>query len=57
MGIFTETQFLGLFWGASLQKVPKGAWAPLMVGLILVAIMTLWVWAKVYSFISVLSIL
>ena len=57
MRIFTDTQFLGLFWGASLQKVPKGAWAPLMVGLILVAIMTLWVWAKVNPFISILSVL
>lgn len=25
----------GLFWGASLRKVPDGAWVPLMMGLIL----------------------
>lgn len=25
----------GLFWGASLRKVPMGAWVPLMIGLIL----------------------
>lgn len=55
MRVTIDTQFLGLFWGAALEKVPKGAWAPLMVGLILVTIMTLWVWAKVCSFISILS--
>ncbi|KIM43016.1 hypothetical protein M413DRAFT_435192 [Hebeloma cylindrosporum] len=47
IGFFLIFGFLdALFWGASLQKVPKGAWAPLMVGLILASIMTLWVWAK-----------
>ena len=25
----------GLFWGASLRKVPEGAWVPLMIGVIL----------------------
>ena len=25
----------GLFWGASLRKVPTGAWVPLMIGCIL----------------------
>ena len=25
----------GLFWGASLKKIPQGAWVPLMIGLIL----------------------
>jgi KUP system potassium uptake protein len=27
--------FDGLFWGASLKKIPLGAWVPLMIGLIL----------------------
>jgi KUP system potassium uptake protein len=27
--------FDGLFWGASLRKVPTGAWVPLMIGCIL----------------------
>ncbi|KAI9460347.1 potassium transporter [Russula earlei] len=36
----------GLFWGASLKKVPQGAWVPLMIGLILLGIMTFWTWAK-----------
>ncbi|KZV71451.1 potassium transporter [Peniophora sp. CONT] len=35
-----------LFWGASLRKVPEGAWVPLMIGLILLAVMVFWNWAK-----------
>jgi KUP system potassium uptake protein len=27
--------FDGIFWGASLRKIPHGAWVPLMIGLIL----------------------
>ncbi|KAJ3576321.1 hypothetical protein NP233_g493 [Leucocoprinus birnbaumii] len=38
--------FDGLFWGASLKKVPAGAWVPLMIGLILLALMVFWSWAK-----------
>ncbi|KAF5347446.1 hypothetical protein D9756_011104 [Leucocoprinus leucothites] len=38
--------FDGLFWGASLKKVPAGAWVPLMIGLILLALMIFWNWAK-----------
>ncbi|KAJ6452540.1 potassium transporter [Mycena vitilis] len=38
--------FDGLFWGASLKKVPKGAWVPLMIGVILMLIMSFWTWAK-----------
>ncbi|KAF9077481.1 potassium transporter [Rhodocollybia butyracea] len=38
--------FDGLFWGASLKKVPKGAWVPLMIGVILMAVMVFWTWAK-----------
>jgi len=38
--------FDGLFWGAALKKIPQGAWAPLMIGLILVIFMTFWTWAK-----------
>lgn len=38
--------FDGLFWGASLKKVPHGAWVPLMIGAILLMIMLLWTWAK-----------
>ncbi|KAH9163565.1 potassium transporter [Lactarius sanguifluus] len=36
----------GLFWGASLKKIPHGAWVPLMLGVILLALMTFWTWAK-----------
>lgn len=25
----------GLFWGAALTKVPKGAWVPLVIGVVL----------------------
>ncbi|KAH8825021.1 potassium transporter [Flagelloscypha sp. PMI_526] len=35
-----------LFWGASLTKVPQGAWVPLMCGVIGVALMSLWTWGK-----------
>ncbi|KAJ7145273.1 potassium transporter [Mycena filopes] len=38
--------FDGLFWGASLKKVPHGAWVPLMIGVILMLIMSFWTWAK-----------
>ncbi|KAJ6585288.1 potassium transporter [Mycena capillaripes] len=38
--------FDGLFWGASLKKVPKGAWVPLMIGVILMLFMSFWTWAK-----------
>jgi len=38
--------FDGLFWGASLKKIPQGAWVPLMIGLILLALMSFWSWAK-----------
>ncbi|KAL4246799.1 Potassium transporter [Abortiporus biennis] len=38
--------FDGLFWGAALKKVPKGAWVPLMIGVILMSIMSFWTWAK-----------
>lgn len=34
------------FWGASLKKVPHGAWVPLMLGVILEILMVLWTWAK-----------
>jgi len=30
-----------------LKKVPLGAWVPLVIGVVLVMIMFLWVWAKV----------
>ncbi|CAE6360553.1 unnamed protein product [Rhizoctonia solani] len=36
----------GLFWGASLKKVPHGAWVPLMIGCVLMSIMWFWTWAK-----------
>ncbi|EIN06328.1 potassium transporter [Punctularia strigosozonata HHB-11173 SS5] len=36
----------GLFWGASLRKVPDGAWVPLMIGAVLMVIMVFWTWAK-----------
>ncbi|VDB98094.1 unnamed protein product [Peniophora sp. CBMAI 1063] len=35
-----------LFWGASLRKVPEGAWVPLMIGLVLLSVMVFWNWAK-----------
>jgi KUP system potassium uptake protein len=33
--LLTSLRNTGLFWGASLKKVPYGAWVPLMIGLIL----------------------
>lgn len=36
----------GLFWGASLKKIPHGAWVPLTIGIVLLALMTFWTWAK-----------
>ncbi|KAJ3545437.1 hypothetical protein NM688_g5626 [Phlebia brevispora] len=38
--------FDGLFWGAAVKKVPKGAWVPLMIGIILLSAMLFWTWAK-----------
>ncbi|KAJ7131679.1 potassium transporter [Mycena crocata] len=38
--------FDGLFWGASLKKVPLGAWVPLMVGGVIMICMSFWTWAK-----------
>jgi len=38
--------FDGLFFGAALEKVPHGAWIPLMIGVILTLIMVFWTWAK-----------
>ncbi|KIY45499.1 potassium transporter [Fistulina hepatica ATCC 64428] len=38
--------FDGLFWGASVKKVPHGAWVPLMMGIILASAMLFWTWAK-----------
>jgi len=38
--------FDGLFWGASLKKIPQGAWVPLTIGLVLLALMSFWSWAK-----------
>lgn len=37
----------GLFWGASLKKVPHGAWVPLTIGSVLTCVMLFWTWAKV----------
>ncbi|KAF8329370.1 potassium transporter [Cantharellus anzutake] len=38
--------FDGLFFGASLRKVPLGAWVPLSIGCALCALMLFWTWAK-----------
>ncbi|KZT56800.1 potassium transporter [Calocera cornea HHB12733] len=38
--------FDGIFWGASLRKVPLGAWVPLMIGVVLWLVMMFWTWAK-----------
>ncbi|KZP18771.1 potassium transporter, partial [Athelia psychrophila] len=38
--------FDGLFWGAALTKVPKGAWVPLVIGVVLMLFMLFWTWAK-----------
>nr|GAT52232.1 predicted protein [Mycena chlorophos] len=47
VGFFVVWGFLdGLFWGASLKKVPLGAWVPLMIGTILMAVISFWTWAK-----------
>jgi KUP system potassium uptake protein len=35
LGLCTDWMIEGLFWGASLRKVPTGAWVPLMLGLIM----------------------
>ncbi|KAF9468639.1 potassium transporter [Collybia nuda] len=43
---FTFGFFDALFWGASLKKVPLGAWVPLVIGAVIMLIMTLWTWAK-----------
>ena len=37
--------FDGLFWGASLRKVPLGAWFPLALGGALWLVMIFWAWA------------
>ncbi|RSH89944.1 hypothetical protein EHS25_001930 [Saitozyma podzolica] len=36
----------GLFWGASLKKVPLGAWFPLGLGCLLTAFIVFWSWAR-----------
>jgi len=36
----------GLFWGASLRKIPRGAWVPLLLGCLLLFLMAFWTWAK-----------
>ncbi|KAG8907580.1 hypothetical protein FRB99_003504 [Tulasnella sp. 403] len=38
--------FDGLFWGASLRKVPHGAWVPLTIGFVLMLFMVFWTWGK-----------
>jgi len=38
--------FDGLFWGASLKKIPQGAWVPLTIGIFLLSLMSFWTWAK-----------
>ncbi|SJL07638.1 uncharacterized protein ARMOST_10988 [Armillaria ostoyae] len=38
--------FDGLFWGASLKKIPHGAWVPLTIGLCISILMWLWTWGK-----------
>ncbi|WVQ71165.1 potassium uptake protein [Cryptococcus sp. DSM 104548] len=39
--------FDGLFWGASLKKVPQGAWFPLALGGALCAIMVFWAYCRI----------
>ena len=34
LGTYADT-LTGLFWGASLKKIPQGAWVPLTIGLVL----------------------
>ncbi|KAL8280779.1 hypothetical protein RQP46_006783 [Phenoliferia psychrophenolica] len=38
--------FDGLLWGASLKKVPLGAWFPLSLAVILCIVLGFWSWAK-----------
>ncbi|KAF9644319.1 potassium transporter [Thelephora ganbajun] len=38
--------FDGLFWGASLRKVPHGAWVPLMLAFVMMLFMLFWTWGK-----------
>ncbi|PBK97534.1 potassium transporter [Armillaria gallica] len=38
--------FDGLFWGASLKKIPHGAWVPLTIGVCISILMWLWTWGK-----------
>ncbi|KAG7440895.1 potassium transporter [Guyanagaster necrorhizus] len=38
--------FDGLFWGASLKKIPHGAWVPLTIGICIAILMWLWTWGK-----------
>jgi KUP system potassium uptake protein len=38
--------FDALFWAASFKKIPQGAWVPLLIGVVLLMIMSLWVWSK-----------
>ncbi|EJU00469.1 potassium transporter [Dacryopinax primogenitus] len=38
--------FDGLFWGASLRKIPLGAYVPLAIGVVLWSVMIFWTWAK-----------
>lgn len=47
LGYFIVWGFIdAAFWGACLKKVPHGAWVPLMLGGILIAIMLVWSWGK-----------
>ncbi|KAK7457024.1 hypothetical protein VKT23_010327 [Stygiomarasmius scandens] len=47
VGYFIIFGFLdGLFWGASLKKVPEGAWVSLLIGVVLAVITVFWAWAK-----------
>ncbi|KAG8988684.1 hypothetical protein FRB94_002992 [Tulasnella sp. JGI-2019a] len=38
--------FDGLFFGASLKKIPHGAWVTLMIGLVVMIFMLFWTWGK-----------
>jgi len=47
VGFFVIFGFLdGLFWTASLEKIPHGAWATLMLALVMMVFMLFWTWAK-----------
>ncbi|KAF8627441.1 hypothetical protein AX17_006255 [Amanita inopinata Kibby_2008] len=35
-----------LFWGSALKKIPAGAWVPLLIGVIVMNIMSIWTWGK-----------